>query len=186
MAPKRPAPKPARKPAARRKRARADAVAAIVLGPAAPSPQPAARRRRRPPPRPKCTATSKQTGQPCGNHPALGLTVCKFHGGAAPQVKLAAKQRLAALADPALTVFERFLTPASDVVAIRGVDGKLSIQLPVSDELVFRAAQDVLNRTGHKAVTKIEVISPIDYGRLTDEELQVALRLGLKLQGKTE
>jgi hypothetical protein len=43
----------------------------------------------------KCTAHSSSTGKPCGNRPALGATVCRWHGGAAPQVKAKAAERVA-------------------------------------------------------------------------------------------
>ena len=42
----------------------------------------------------KCTATSKQTGQRCGAWATPGTNVCRFHGGAAKQVKTKAAQRL--------------------------------------------------------------------------------------------
>lgn len=44
-------------------------------------------------PRPRCTARSKQTGEQCKQRPTKGATVCRFHGGAAPQTKAAAEQR---------------------------------------------------------------------------------------------
>lgn len=39
----------------------------------------------------------EQTGRlvPCRNYPAVGQRVCRFHGGGAPQVRAAAKRRLA-------------------------------------------------------------------------------------------
>ena len=43
-----------------------------------------------------CTATAKATGARCRRSPVAGATVCVVHGGAAPQVKAAAKERLAA------------------------------------------------------------------------------------------
>ena len=45
-----------------------------------------------------CTATAKSTGARCRRSPVAGATVCQVHGGAAPQVKAAAKERLAAQA----------------------------------------------------------------------------------------
>lgn len=42
-----------------------------------------------------CTARAKTTGKPCGNPPMNGGTVCRMHGGRAPQVKAKAKQRQA-------------------------------------------------------------------------------------------
>lgn len=43
---------------------------------------------------PRCSAMSKQTGEQCRQRPVQGGTVCRFHGGAAPQTKAAAEQRL--------------------------------------------------------------------------------------------
>ncbi|MFG2544360.1 hypothetical protein ACGFOM_18155 [Streptomyces sp. NPDC048594] len=44
-------------------------------------------------PRPTCTGKTKRG--PCKNPPIKGGTVCKFHGGSAPQVQAAARERLA-------------------------------------------------------------------------------------------
>lgn len=41
-----------------------------------------------------CTATAKSTGKQCTRPPVPGATVCRFHGGAAPQVQAAAQRRL--------------------------------------------------------------------------------------------
>jgi hypothetical protein len=43
---------------------------------------------------PSCTA-HRRDGAPCGHHPMRGRTVCKNHGGKAPQVERAAIRRLA-------------------------------------------------------------------------------------------
>jgi hypothetical protein len=43
----------------------------------------------------RCTAKSKTTGRQCGRPIVPGATVCRYHGGAAPQVKAAAERRLA-------------------------------------------------------------------------------------------
>ncbi|MFF7840413.1 HGGxSTG domain-containing protein [Streptomyces ossamyceticus] len=40
----------------------------------------------------RCTAR-RTDGNPCGNRPLKGQSVCKFHGGAAPQSKAAAVRR---------------------------------------------------------------------------------------------
>jgi hypothetical protein len=45
-------------------------------------------------PRAKCTAHSSRTGEPCKQWPVKGATVCKWHGGGAPQVRAAAERRL--------------------------------------------------------------------------------------------
>ncbi len=51
---------------------------------------------------PTCRATNRQ-GKRCGRAPIPGGAVCYYHGGAAPQVKLAAEVRLALLVAPAIT-----------------------------------------------------------------------------------
>ncbi len=50
----------------------------------------------------QCRATSKQSGQRCRQKVVPGATVCHYHGGAAPQVKAAAMERLRALQHPAI------------------------------------------------------------------------------------
>lgn len=58
----------------------------------------------------ECQAHSKTTGTKCGNKAIKGGSVCRFHGGAAPQVKAAAARRyedqLRLLRD---TAFERLM-----------------------------------------------------------------------------
>lgn len=43
----------------------------------------------------RCTATAKSTGERCGHLAMIGATVCRHHGGAAPQVRAAAERRQA-------------------------------------------------------------------------------------------
>jgi len=54
----------------------------------------------------QCTATSKTTGDRCTRPAIPGGHVCRFHGGAAPQVKKLAAARLRAMVDPALGVLK--------------------------------------------------------------------------------
>ncbi len=106
--------------------------------------------------RPKCTATSRQTGARCGAWPIPGGTVCKWHGGAAPQVQKAARDRLADMVDPALT-------------ALKGL-----IETADSDSVRLSAIKDILDRAGYKPTEKqqhegkvvIELVSntPSDLG----------------------
>lgn len=42
----------------------------------------------------KCTGHRKTDHRPCGMNPAEGADVCRMHGGGAPQVKAAAKNRV--------------------------------------------------------------------------------------------
>ena len=70
-----------------------------------------------------CAAQSKRTGKPCGRFCAAGHTVCRFHGGAAPQAVLAAKVRLKLLevwnvtADIIDNPYDAVLTVLSHLVA---------------------------------------------------------------------
>jgi hypothetical protein len=43
---------------------------------------------------PRCNGTRRDKG-PCGNPPVRGANVCRMHGGAAPQVKAKAQERVA-------------------------------------------------------------------------------------------
>ena len=47
-----------------------------------------------PDPKQRCTARNQSGGQ-CKNPPVAGTTVCRFHGGAAPQVREAGLRRIA-------------------------------------------------------------------------------------------
>ncbi|MGV0695970.1 HGGxSTG domain-containing protein [Mycobacterium paraintracellulare] len=47
----------------------------------------------------RCKAHSSRTGEPCKNAAIKGSTVCRFHGGAAKQVKANARARLENAAD---------------------------------------------------------------------------------------
>lgn len=41
----------------------------------------------------RCRATANHTGKRCRNYPIRGGTVCRYHGGSAPQVRAAAERR---------------------------------------------------------------------------------------------
>ena len=56
----------------------------------------------------RCTATNRQ-GSRCGKWAIQGGTVCRNHGGAAPQVILKAKERLAAMVPKAMQVLDALL-----------------------------------------------------------------------------
>lgn len=76
------------------------------------------------PMKPRCTATNRQ-GKRCGRFPIPGGTVCRMHGGAAPQVKLKAQERLAAYQDRAIdrlfTLVEQTSFPSTAFAAVRDV-----------------------------------------------------------------
>ena len=53
----------------------------------------------------RCTAPNRQ-GHRCGRRPIIGGTVCKMHGGGAPQVQQKAAERMRALAPKAVQTFD--------------------------------------------------------------------------------
>ena len=87
----------------------------------------------------KCTAKSKSTGKQCARDAIAGGRVCRVHGGAAPQVKRSAQERLLALVDPALAVLSKALRDAKQ------------------PKIAFDAARDVLDRAGYKQTERLEV-----------------------------
>jgi hypothetical protein len=90
----------------------------------------------------QCTAKSKTTGNQCGQPAKPGGTVCRYHGGAAPQVEAANHRRiLAALIGPALTRLTKLIEDDS---------------VPAS--VAYQAVRDVLDRGGFKPTEKHEVM----------------------------
>jgi hypothetical protein len=79
----------------------------------------------------QCTARSKRTGKRCRLPSMLGSNVCRSHGGASPQVRAKAKQRLEQAAD---VLVQRLLSFA--------LDGD------VSDPVALQAIRDALDRAG--------------------------------------
>ena len=86
----------------------------------------------------QCTAKSKQSGQQCRMGAIPGGAVCRFHGGAAPQVQRRARERLDALVDPAIEKLGKLLQR----------DQHPSVQLA--------AVKDILDRNGFRPAAKIE------------------------------
>lgn len=88
----------------------------------------------------RCTATTR-SGKPCSGPAITGGTVCRMHGGSAPQVKAAARERLMALQPLAIQTLNALLQR----------DEFPTVQLG--------AARDVLDRTEGKAkeTLKMEV-----------------------------
>jgi len=56
-----------------------------------------------------CTATAKATGEPCRRAAISGGSVCYVHGGAAPQVKRKAAERIAEARDSALDALTQLI-----------------------------------------------------------------------------
>lgn len=85
-----------------------------------------------------CTATNRQ-GKRCTRPPIHGGTVCRYHGGAAPQVKEAARARLFKLQYPAIHRIGEL------------IDQK---EFPT---VAYAASRDVLDRTMGKPTESVAV-----------------------------
>lgn len=104
----------------------------------------------------QCKATARSTGNRCGRPAVPGATVCRYHGGAAPQVQRKAKLRLLELVDPAVAVL-----------------GQIMADRTASPHARIRAAENVLDRAG--VPRKVEVTEAETAKQLLIERL-IALR----------
>lgn len=73
----------------------------------------------------RCSARSKRSGKQCCAPAIKGATVCRMHGGSAPQVQFAAMERLKALQPLAITTLESLINrsefPTVQMAAVRDV-----------------------------------------------------------------
>jgi hypothetical protein len=111
----------------------------------------------------RCKAHSSQTGQRCKKSAMLGQTVCRKHGGASPQAKKAARERLNDLVDPAIASLKKVLD--------RAIDSK-------DYAAIVRAAISILDRTGFHPSQSIELTGK-DGGPIRTEHLLPVERLSL-------
>jgi hypothetical protein len=104
----------------------------------------------------RCKAHSSRTGAPCQAWAVRGASVCVKHGGAAPQVKRKAEERIRELVNPALAAIARLIGETEDHVGAE------------SEAVKLAAARDILDRAGYSPTAKIHlegdltVKSPID------------------------
>jgi hypothetical protein len=90
-----------------------------------------------------CKAHSR-SGAPCKKYPIAGAVVCRFHGGASPQVRRKAEERLRELQVPAVHALSDAL--AADV---RQLDRKGEVVVLGPDHANrTRASTAILDRTG--------------------------------------
>lgn len=108
----------------------------------------------------KCTAKSSRTGEPCQKWAIQGGTVCNTHGGAAPQVKKAARERIQDAADEVAGELVR--------LALHGD----------SESVRLGAIRDLLDRAGLGAKQLIEsevTVHKVDDFERAVEELSAEL-----------
>jgi hypothetical protein len=105
----------------------------------------------------RCTAR-KRNGEPCRAMAARGASVCRVHGGSAPQVKAAALRRLDQAAD---VLVQRLLQFA--------LDGN------VDDNVALRAIRDALDRAGLAAKTEVAVeVAQAPWEELMGDVMQIS------------
>lgn len=100
----------------------------------------------------QCTATAKSTGERCQNSAIKGGTVCHQHGGAAPQVKQKAQERLDRMADEVTADVQEIIDDLVDMYEEADTEDKLAIQSAIKSHWTV-----ILDRTGHGPTEKREV-----------------------------
>lgn len=113
----------------------------------------------------RCAGTAKTTGNQCRRGAIHGGTVCKKHGGAAPQVIKKAVERLKELEHPAIdriakTIAAEPILAKDDKGKTILVNGNPVVVESVSPAVALKAATSVLDYTGHKPVEKHEDVTP--------------------------
>lgn len=118
---------------------------------------------------PGCTGHKTSTGEPCKNRPAIGLTVCRFHGGGTKAARAAGKRRTeeaAAVVEAARFATRRDIHPADALLEL--------VQWTAGEVDYWRTKVDALDddELAGSLVTKTEV--GIDKGQPTDIETKEA------------
>lgn len=96
----------------------------------------------------RCNGKNRR-GEPCLLSPMPGAHVCYYHGGNAPQVRAAAKNRLLAGADLAIAYLLNLLTPKPPCEHCGRSDAD-------RDPVVVKACQLVLDRSGFHPTLTVE------------------------------
>lgn len=110
----------------------------------------------------QCEAAVSNGSRRCKNHAKPGSNVCEFHGSKAPQVKEAARQRLAALVAPSIAKLESFVRAK-----------KTDKHIPANLQLA--AARDILDRNGLKPKDEVVLTAELDESRFknwSDDKLK--------------
>ncbi len=117
----------------------------------------------------QCKAKAHSTGVRCRSNAIAGGTVCRVHGGSAPQVKRKAAERLKNLAHPAIDHLQKALKDKKNPA------------------LALSAARDILDRVPETSKhSKLAVGAEVqidDPGRekMTDEEITLIIAAAKKV-----
>lgn len=114
----------------------------------------------------KCSATAKTTGEQCTQWAMHGGTVCRMHGGEAPQVRAKANERIAAMVYPALKRVETLI----------GAEDDEEVNDPGLEAVRLRAAFGILDRAGYTATQKLAVSGDLTVRSPVDLEMEEIAR----------
>lgn len=132
-------------------------------------------------PRRQCAALSKQSGQRCKRAPIIGGTVCKIHGGGAPQVQESARARLAREIMPSISrlATERDKAPkASDRIRAAtslldrgGFGPRVTVELDDARSMLIERLREMKARALRPAdIIDAEIVHELEEGDTTDGE----------------
>lgn len=123
----------------------------------------------------QCTAMSSTTGERCKSTPIVGGFVCMAHGGRAPQVRMAARDRLMAMVDPVLNAFETILHNWQNKTCP-------TCHNPTGDlGPIIRVGQLVLDRAGFHPTLNVNVqaqpnaFAGMSLSEIADKAMEIAL-----------
>lgn len=136
----------------------------------------------------------RRNGEPCRNPPMAGAAVCRMHGGAAPQVRRRAQQRLDESSEVAVLQILRIMNDAATAPAVRlaaakevldraGVVGKAELQVDVKVQTWEDVAREILidvDEPGDGGIVDAEVVEDPTPLPATDEAVEAKERTRVK------
>ncbi len=131
--------------------------------------------------RPRCAATNR-SGSRCQKTPVPGATVCRYHGGAAPQVALAAARRVArneAVADLAGRDIPPISDPGHSLLRAAGEMEALKDALGERAAALQEAQITVTDKQGQQALAAVITAYEQSLRGLSDTLVRI-LKLGLQ------
>jgi hypothetical protein len=104
----------------------------------------------------RCRGTVRSTGRQCRKYPIAGGTVCIKHGGAAPQVRHAAKRRVVNANAAALVARSGYDPVADPVEALLDTAGEMiALKDALADQVARLQDVTVTDRTGVESVSAV-------------------------------
>jgi len=100
----------------------------------------------------RCTATASSTGERCKQPAIPGSNVCRFHGGAAPQVEAKAQERLDRMADSTTADMQAIIDDLADLYHSAPPEDRPDIAKELRKNWTA-----ILDRTGHGKSEKREL-----------------------------